>query len=159
MYVRSPVLTYWRGQVFDTFDGETWYPDREGALERDSEHFDTRPLYTQTYFLEHPLPPGPLLAGYEPLASTVATPDGDTASASGTTIYRIVSALPDFSAENLAGEASPANTDSRYLEIPPSLEALRPAAEAITGGASTDLERMRRMSPTSTEHTGSMWMR
>ena len=155
MYVRSPVLTYWRGQVFDTFDGETWYPDhrprgldpmtREGALERDSGRFDTRPLYTQTYFLEHPLPPGPLLAGYEPLGSTVATRDENKAPTGGTAIYRTVSALPDFSPQSLARSASRANTDSRYLEISPSLEALRPAAEAITGGASTELERMRRI--------------
>ena len=52
MHVRSPVASYWRGQVFDDFDGETWTPERSVTLGISGRRFFRRNAvrYTQTFF-------------------------------------------------------------------------------------------------------------
>ena len=127
MQVRSPVLTYWRGQVFDTFDGQSWHRDpsswavrsrgRNGTVYQAGEHAeaDARPLYSQTFFLKQAAQPGSLFTGYSPLVATVPTARAGARSLADGTVYRVLSALPDFSAESLA--ARPRNTVGECLGV------------------------------------------
>ena len=157
MRVRSPALTYWRGQVFDAFDGQSWHPDPESWNIRsraaggsvysapDYTYDPEGPLYTQVYFLDQQTPPGTLFTGYAPIVATVASARGEEWPLRDGTTYRVLATVPDFSEENLAGADPAGEVDPRYQRISSSLERLRPVAEQITRGAHTDLERMRRI--------------
>ena len=157
MRVRSPVLTYWRGRVYDTFDGEQWrgrfsdlrsqFRQRDTMVYRYHEppNASARPLYSQTYFMKERSVRDPVFTGYAPLVASVPASDSDGEGGPGDTIYRVLSVLPDLSEERLDDADPSSRLHSRYLQIPESLASLREAAELITADAYTDLERMRRI--------------
>ena len=149
MQVRSPVMTYWRGRVMHTFDGGNWLGDPAyyGSGPRDlgggpSSALEQRPRYAQTYFIRRPPPPDTLYAGYVPIAASVHPKEGMLTEGS---IYRVVSALPDFSSDALEDADPSARLDERYHAVPESLLGLVTWARQITEGAYTDLERARRI--------------
>ena len=157
MHVRSPVLTYWRGQAFDTFDGRSWHTGPEPwllapagspwASLRASEPLSLRgrPLYSQTYFIRQDLPPNTVFTGYAPRdASFPKTGEGATRLIEGS-VYRAISRLPDFSAEALEKAVRSSGLGDRCYRIPHSSSGLRSLSQRITEGTSTDLERMRRL--------------
>ena len=157
MQVRSPVLTYWRGRIFETFDGSEWRGRRtskisESATSRrvvyryaEPPEVSSRPLYSQTYFLADGALPETVFAGYVPLLASLPSRDELNGRGDESVVYRVISSLPDFSAENLSDAAPASRLDSRYHEIPRSFERLRPFAESITKGAFTDLDRTLRI--------------
>ena len=157
MRVRSPVLTYWRGGIFERFDGSEWH----GRPVSNTSEFVTservvyryaappgassRPLYSQTYFLSAGASADTVFAGYAPILASLPSRDDLSGRDDESVVYRVISSLPDFSAENLAGAAPASRLDSRYHQIPRSLERLRPFAESITEGAFSDLDRTLRI--------------
>ena len=157
MRVRSPVLTYWRGRIFETFDGGEWHGRgtskiSESATSRRVVHryaeppgVSSRPLYSQTYFLTKGALPETVFAGYVPILASLPSREDLNGRDDESVVYRVISSLPDFSPENLADAAPASRLDSRYHEIPRSLERLRPFAESITEGAFTDLDRTLRI--------------
>ena len=157
MHVRSPVLTYWRGQVFDTFDGVRWHrapgawalesrgPDAVVYRSREGRADAGAKLYVQTFFLKEPTPGHTLFSGYSPLiASVLPVSDGGGPLLEGA-VYRLVSVLPDFTTAGLSQAAPRVVQEPRYHQIPYFLEDLREEAHRITSGARTDLDRMRRI--------------
>jgi len=118
MNVRSPVLTYWRDRLFDTFDGARWVPGSElwtpsSRNSGETVYFpdsagegDARPRYVQTYFLRDD--------------------------------------LPDFDGPRVRTERA-SRADAKYLEVPPAIEQLRGLAASITNGAGTDMDRLGRI--------------
>ena len=157
MRVRSPVLTYWRGAIFERFDGSRWHGRRAPKTSEvtTSERVvyryaappqaSSRPLYSQTYFLADGVSSDTVFAGYAPILASLPSRDGVDGRENDPIVYRVISSLPDFSAENLAEGAPASRLDSRYHQIPQSLDRLRPFAEGITKGAFTDLERTLRI--------------
>jgi transglutaminase-like putative cysteine protease len=156
MQVRSPVLTYWRDQAFDTFDGQDWHsdsttwflssrdPDRRTYSAAVSPDVRGRPMYPQTYFLRQPPEDGRFPAGYAPLFASMPSGGADGPRSAGDTYY-VVSALPDFTLDSLRTADPSARLEHRYHQLPSSLDGLRALADKITEGARNDLERTRRI--------------
>ena len=157
MRVRSPVLTYWRGRVYDTFDGAQWH-GRFSDLRSQFRQRDTmvyryheppnsskQPLYSQIYFTKLRSVCDPVFTGYAPLLASVPVADSDGDGDPADSTYRVISVLPDLSEEILDDAGPSSRLHSSYLQIPESLAALREAAELITADSYTDLERMRRI--------------
>ena len=139
MHVRSPVASYWRGQVFGAFDGIAWHP--EGTPLSISEVGSVPgnlPRYVQTYFMRQ-AQPGPPFMGYRVVE--VISSDGVSYGnlAGKGTSYKVVSVQPDLVPENLrqdrAGEAN-----LRYYSLPSSTEWLPELAARITRGAATSFD-------------------
>ena len=157
MRVRNPVLTYWRGQVFDGFDGSVWRPDptswaihsrgRANDIYKASTPGGLRPepLYAQTYFIEEPPPRGVIYSGYSPLIASVPRSSAQVPGLGDGTIYKVLSALPDFATGSLERGRPRPSLDSRYRRIPTALDGLRGVAQQISGDAYTDLDRARRI--------------
>ena len=157
MQVRSPVLTYWRGQVYDTFDGERWRPDPMSWFlrsNRDGQGVYNAPvpsgvhrtrLYPQTYFIKGSAPRDTIFSGYASLVASVPITNNDTPNLVDGTVYRTVSSFPDFSIEALE-EADPSSRlEYRYHQLHSSVENISLLARQITLDAFDDLERTRRI--------------
>ena len=157
MQVRSAVMTYWRGQVFDTFDGQRWTADPKarflhaegsaGAAFGESRPHGAAgwPLYFQTYFVGEAGPTDTVFAGYAPVRSSVPVDADGSVHLNDGTSYRVISSLPDFSLETLE-KADPGNILARrYHRIPKPGGRLSTLAARITDGAHTDLERTQRI--------------
>ena len=157
MQVRSPVLTYWRGQVYDTFDGERWRPDPMSWFLRSNRDGQgvynasvpsgvqrTR-LYPQTYFIKGSAPRDTIFSGYAFLVASVPITNNDIPNLVDGTVYRTVSSFPDFSIEVLE-EADPSSRlEYRYHQLHRSVENISLLARQITLDAFDDLERTRRI--------------
>ena len=143
--------------MFDSFDGSVWRPDPTswvldsrgptGVIHKVQrfEELGFGPLYTQTYFIEKSVPRGILYSGYSPLIAAVPRPSGQVPELADGTVYKVLSALPEFSTGSLEEALSRASIDDRYHQVPASLNGLRGVAQQTTGEAYTDLERARRI--------------
>ena len=157
MQVRSPVLTYWRGQTFDTFDGETWHSDpaswrpytsETGGAAFGAPNLDYargKPLYSQTYFLRQAAPPNAVFTGYTVLDAGASLSGDGAPHLLGGSVYRVVSAIPDLSSKALSGTNPTTRLEDRYHQFPQSLQDVRELARRITKGADSDLERAQRI--------------
>ena len=157
MQVRSPVLTYWRENVFDSFDGEVWHlDDTSWYLEAKSDSHAVytapqpravhqSPRYNQTYFLKKKLPKGRIISGYAPVFASLPVGDESDTNSDDGYVYHVVSALPDFSIENLRMADPRQHLEYRYHAVPESLDAIRGFSDRITDGAFTDVDRLRRI--------------
>ncbi len=150
-YVRSPVSSYWRGRVYDTYgmpeDGarEQWY-----ATVGDDRHLgsvfvtprqmgDEEQRYLQTFFAERDFGDA-VLAGYDPLAIAVQR-DRDLAPAvrSGA-VYQVVSRQPRTSADGL--RADRVRWQGReYAALPASWGSLHSLTAYIARDAKTDFDK------------------
>ena len=157
MQVRSRVLTYWRGQAFSIFDGVRWHADPDylfvssvgptGARLRAPgwRSLQRSPLYRQTYFLNEGVPRGSIFNGYAPVLAFVPLDEHGAPALVDGTVYRVVSALPDFTTSGLAFASQRSRLDHRYHQIPDSVGELKVLGEQITPGAFNNLERARRL--------------
>ncbi|MBM3944111.1 MAG: hypothetical protein FJ317_01290, partial [SAR202 cluster bacterium] len=148
MNVRSSVLSYWRGQVFDTYQGGTWMRDTSYDFDRfrifrdQGSQLRGKTVYTQTYYLHFEPGPREVFSGYDPIAISSASRGEE----GGPTIYRVHSVLPDYSPEILGGATPSVNLNLRYhRRLGSSAEHLA-LAERVIEGALTDLERAQRIS-------------
>lgn len=131
MHVRSPVASYWRGQVFDVFDGESWTPERTIELGMTGRKFFPRNAvkYTQTFFTPEGGPRG-LFVGYQGL-DVVSPADASSKFFGRGFSYKVVSAQPDLDPARLRFDR-PGFTGAEYRDIPPSMDWLRVLGSEIT---------------------------
>ena len=144
MHVRSPVGSYWRGQVYDLFDGRYWHggsspgPDsstriaNRGALE-----------YTQTYFIHRPQP-GSTYMGYRGVEALFPEEAGYQESLGTGLSYKIVSLQPDHVPGSIR-EDRPGRGEERYYRVPSSLAWLGELSEQVTAGAGFGFDRAARI--------------
>jgi transglutaminase-like putative cysteine protease len=134
MQVRSPVATYWRGQTYSRFNGESWLPDSVVRFETPTR--STQARYAQTYFVKDELQ-NPVF-GYTPLGWQ---PVGDTTAPlieSGD-VYRVISERRNFHPASLV-RAPGANIVNRGPDEQLSAE-VKALAEEVTLGASGALQK------------------
>ena len=156
MQVRSPVLTYWRENVYDSFDGENWSLDQttwflEGKGDSHAVYTAPQPRavhksprYNQTFFMKERLSRGRIISGYAPVVASLPVRDESDAG-DDEYIYRVMSALPDYSIDNLRTADPRRRLEYRYHAVPESLDAIRDFSNRITDGAFTDVDRLRRI--------------
>lgn len=156
MQVRSPVITYWRAQAYDRFDGRFWSPDesympmrsRNGTRTLFTTHQPRgngdRPLYNQTYFIKRTIPDGELFTGYAALVASVPNGKDGTTSLRDGVSYRVISSIPEFNAAGLAKADPSTRLKSRYHDMPRSAVTNRVAAQ-LSSGVYTDIDRVRRI--------------
>ena len=143
MHVRSPLASYWRGQVFDNFDGVSWHLEDILATEGLSARRVPRDLirYTQTYFIHQEQPLGTTFMGYRGVEVRSSENAEYRRSLGKSFSYSVLSVQPDLLLGSLRRD-SPGVVDPGYYEVPPSLGWLTPMANWITDGADTDLDKM-----------------
>ena len=140
MHVRSPVASYWRGQVFDTFDGRVWHPEESPGLDRPAGHQSERLLrYTQTFFVHRPQP-GTTFTGYR--EEKVLSPEEalNRSSLGAGNSYRVVSVQPELAPEKLRQDR-PGRVSRRYYELAPGTQWMPELADRITAGDTTGFDR------------------
>lgn len=165
-YVRSRIISYWRGQALESFDGRYWQAGSAAqalvpSQEQPGVWFDPASLrlnshlrYNQTFFIQQDAP-GALFLGYRGLR--VSAPElalggnGPVSAAEGLRqgdAYRVVSAHPDFDPEKLALDRAggPAtNNKPRFTQLPAGSERLRELARQVTQGAEGDFAKAERL--------------
>ena len=165
MYVRSRVTSYWRGEVFDEYDGKGWLPsgssptdlvlDGGGRLRfADAPpYWPFREVYVQTYYLKTRQPtavftgysPGVIVRGGqagEPIPTlSLAESLRELRAASA---YRVVSLEPQLTPDALREDSA----DRLYaqamapIDVPARVRAL---ARSVAADATTDYERAARL--------------
>ena len=140
MHVRSPVASYWRGQVFDIFDGRVWHPQENPGPDRIARPRSERLLrYTQTFYVHRPQA-GTTFTGYR--GERVLSPEETLyrSSLGSGYSYQVVSAQPELSPDKLRQDR-PGRVPSRYYELPPGTLWLPDLADTITAGDITGFDR------------------
>jgi transglutaminase-like putative cysteine protease len=146
MNVRSPGLSYWRGDVYDTFEGGDWSTDRSYRFSRygivvNRGRLDSDvPVYSQMFYLRRPIETGEVFTGYEPIAvSYRSTREGREDVA----VYKVHSVLPDFTTAKLEATLPNATIAARYHRRLVNDRNIRDILESITGDTATDYQRAR----------------
>ncbi|MDP6452016.1 MAG: transglutaminase domain-containing protein [SAR202 cluster bacterium] len=157
MQVRSPVLTYWKGQIFDKFNGSGWQQDDAFRIVRQNGEDSVvlqatqtgrqpiGPLYPQTFFIFDEPAEGTLFTGYAPLSVVVPSDDEGTPKLKEGSSYRVISTFPDFTRDALDRARANSRLNIRYHEVPEHMTGLTQLATEITGLAYTDLSRTQRI--------------
>ena len=139
MHVRSPVLSYWRGQTFATFDGSSWRPEISHAPESSAGNGLGNPLrYTQTYFIRREQP-GTIFMGYtgvEVLSSGEVLYQRSLGKGFS---YKVVSVQPELVPEKLR-EDRPGRPQGDYYSGPYPASRLRDLASQVTRGAGSGFD-------------------
>lgn len=138
MHVRSKVTSYWRGRLFDDFDGQTWRRSNAIAVSRAIPEY--KDFYWQAFFLEQDQQQS-LFAGYNPvlvLPEAIREPGSLTAGAT----YSVLSQRPVLNSRTVRADRSRLS-DHRYLALPEdSAQRLRNLAGEITEDASRPFEHL-----------------
>ena len=155
-HVRSKVASYWRGLVFEDFDGVRWaIKDLNNKM---IESFDTKGTwyslenqfssedvnYRQTFFVrgDDELP---MITGYGALQVVVNDEQSDDALLASGSSYSVISAVPNHSPAQLLNETSRGLSPELtfipfYME-----EELSELATKIVGSAASDFEKLGRI--------------
>ena len=126
---------YWRGRVFDAFDGRTWTPDGTSALGISGLGTFVRNAvrYTQTFFTPQSQPEE-MYMGYQGL-ELISPEDPLSRKPFGKGFsYKVVSAQPDLDPEKLRLDRT-GLADAGYRRVPPSMDWLEGLARQITAGS------------------------
>lgn len=149
-FVRSPVASYWRGKVYDSFDAEAgdglglWYStvndDRKfRALLSGGADATERGRYLQTYFVQEDLGTN-LLTGYEPLAAAVPRDNRGRINLSPGSTYQVVSKQPETDPDILRRDRTEW-IRKEYGALPQSFNELHSLTSKLTAGAENDFDR------------------
>ena len=140
MHVRSPVASYWRGQVFDSFDGRSWRASGRPAPDGTAGYVSEDPIrYTQTYFVRK-AQPGITYMGYRGV-EVLSPEDAQYRRSLGKGFsYKVVSAQPELVPDKLRQD-SPGRAKQRYYDVPSSMEWVNSLAGRITAGDVTGFDR------------------
>ena len=151
-YVRSPVSSYWRGRVYDTYrvpdegGAEQWF-----ATERDERYRgsifrvpqqmgeEEEQRYLQTFFAERDLG-DEVLVGYEPLAIAVERDVGYAPIVRSGTVYQVVSRQPGLSPAGLRADGVRWQ-GKEYAALPGSWGSLHSLTAHVVGDAETDFDK------------------
>ena len=149
-YIRSPVASYWRGDVYDSFDSPAaggageWLstlPDRRriGSLFRRPGEEGEDDRYLQTFFLHQGLG-NRYITGYEPLSIAIPRDDRGRPTAQAGATYQVVSSRPAITPEELQLDRG-GWAGSEFGVLPPGYGDIYALARAITADAGTDFDR------------------
>ena len=138
MHVRSDVTSYWRGRLFDRFDGQQWHRSISGMLSRPVPAF--RNYYWHAFFMEREEPHS-LFAGYSPIRTILPEEIRERGFLTAGSTYSVLSQQPELSAGSMSFDL-PGNVDGRYLRLPTDSDGVRELANEIVGDASTPFERL-----------------
>ena len=149
-FVRSPVASYWRGQVYDTFDAREndglglWYSTvnddrRFRSLYGRSGRADEDDRYLQTYFVQEAMGSN-LLTGYEPKAIAVPRDSRGRVNLTPGSTYQVVSEQPETDPIILREDRS-GWVKSEYGKIPLGFDELHRLTSALTRDAENDFDR------------------
>lgn len=140
MYVRSPVASYWRGQVFDTFDGSSWQLEKGHSLVKDGRLPVGKPIkYLQTFYINQ-AHPGAVFMGYRGVEVSSFSDALYNSNQDDGYSYRVVSVQPDIVPEQLRQDR-PGRVNVEYVNLPSSLTWLQDLADQITAGATTSFDQ------------------
>ena len=140
MHVRSPVASYWRGQVFHSFDGRRWYAKDNLAQVPGTRYIPDHLLkYTQTFFVHEPHP-GATFMGYRGV--DVLSPDDELyqKSLGRDSSYKVQSVQPGFTPRSLRKDRLGKPND-QYYSLPTSMEGLKGFVDQITAGKQSGFDR------------------
>ncbi|MCI0873476.1 MAG: transglutaminase domain-containing protein [Chloroflexi bacterium] len=149
-FIRSPVASYWRGRVYDTFDPGAndglglWYStitdDRQfRSLFARAGHTHESQRYLQTYFVQYDLGSN-LLTGYEPIAIAVPRDNRGRIDLTPGSTYQVVSEQPETDPDILRRDRA-GWIKKEYGTIPPGFEEIRRLTSALTEGAENDFDK------------------
>lgn len=149
-FIRSPVASYWRGAVYDSFDSPAaggegdWLSTladrrRLGSLFARPDGDNDEDRYLQTFFMQQGLG-SQFITGYEPLSISIPRDSRGLPNADEGATYQVVSGRPAITAEELrldrGGWAS-----AEFGVLPPGYSDVYTLARALTDGAETDFDR------------------
>ena len=138
MHVRSKVTSYWRGRLFDDFDGQIWRRSDAPVVGRALPHF--KEYYWQAFFLEQEQRQS-LFAGYNPVLVLPREMRAPGSLVEGST-YSVLSQRPALSSSRVRGDRA-GRRDAKYLSLPSSSsQSLRRLANEIVGDASTPFQQI-----------------
>ena len=138
MHVRSKVTSYWRGRLFDQFDGQTWFRSRDPLVELPL--FRYKNFYWQAFFVEQDQP-GSLFGGYNPVRLLLSSDLRDSVSLSAGSTYSVLSQQPTLESHSLRAEGAGQPGD-QYLLLPPESEGLQHVAREIVGVESWPFQQL-----------------
>ena len=149
-YIRSAVASYWRGDVYDSFDSPAvggegeWVstiPDRRrlGSLFARPDSAGEEDRYLQTFFMQQGLGQG-FISGYEPLSISISRDEEGLPTASEGATYQVVSGRPAITAEELREDRA-GWIASEFGILPPGYGEVYSLARALTIDADTDFDR------------------
>ena len=138
MHVRSRVTSYWRGRVFEEFDGVTWYRSRSDVVRPVRRR--NRNFYWQAYFLQRDEPQA-LFTGYTPVQIVLPEEVRQRGALTRGSTYSVLSQRPELGPRAIAADR-PGWKGPELLEVPSSLERVRYLANETAGDAPTPFERL-----------------
>ena len=138
MHVRSKVTSYWRGRLFDEFDGQTWYRSSARLVERSEPH--QRNYYWQAFFVQSDQH-GSWFGGYNPIAMVLPPDLRAKGSLVNGATYSVLSQRPELTARTVGTEPV-GQVNTRYLSLPSSSESVRQLAKEVTAGATTPFQKL-----------------
>ena len=139
MHVRSGVTSYWRGRIFSTFDGQTWYRSTGSILQR--ARLRDENYYWQAYFMERDEPQS-LFVGYNALRVLVPDEIRNLGSLTGGTTYSVLSQQPNLTARSVTFDR-PGTPGRRYFDLPAAYEDLiREVSSEVVGDELTPFQRI-----------------
>ena len=155
MYVRSPLASFWRGQILEEYDGRGWKA-ADGAAQIEVDPSGTLKFrdapppgrgirrYVQTFF-PRVTQPEAVFTGYSPgYIALVHTPGGGIEHLREADSYRVVSGVPGLGPEDLI----PDTVDGSYLRdhpVPAVPERVQDLANAIIAGSTSDFQKATRL--------------
>ncbi|GEM_PF-666374 len=140
MHVRISVTSYWRGQLYDLFDGQTW--KRSGARRTSRGTGDGNNYYWQAFFI-HKDQPTALLSGYNPILTFPRSVSPSGTLEAGTS-YSVLSESPTLDRNTLPRASAGFVRDWRVTEPLPS-SIISDLADHIVGNATAPGEKVWRI--------------
>ena len=141
MNVRSSVTSYWRGAVYDEFDGKTWFRSRDSIVEPAQSR--VRNFYWQAYFLNKDQPDS-LFVGYKPLRVMIPEEVREQGALLAGSTYSVLSQQPPLNANRVRLER-PGRVDPKYRSLRGASPPIQQRAEEIVGDARAPFEAMWRI--------------
>ena len=155
-FIRTKVTSYWRGQVLEDFDGQSWSTriannglapssTMDGVwFDRSNMNRESRSLYQQTFYIRGD-GLNAVFTGYNALSVTALEGGLDARGVREGDSYRVLSSYPDHDPGHLRRDSSWAG-DVRFLAIPTnSARFLTSLSQRITTGARSDFEKVERV--------------
>ena len=138
MHVRSKVTSYWRGRLFDEFDGQTWRRSNASVVGPGLPFY--KDYYWQAFFLEQDQHQS-LFAGYNPVLILPQEMRAYGSLVEGST-YAVLSQRPSLSSARVRTDRA-GRRERRYLSLPPaSSQRLRQLANEIVAESPRPFERL-----------------
>lgn len=149
-YIRSAVASYWRGDVYDSFDSPAaggageWITTlsnrrRIGSLFGRPDETNEEGRYLQTFFMQQGLGNG-FITGYEPLSISIPRDENGRALASEGATYQVVSGRPAITPDDLREDVS-GWAGNEFGVLPPGYDDIYLLARSLTADAETDFDR------------------